>query len=174
MKKLAAFYKTQKHYDKQAYWYEQLYDLSPNNLTNVDVFNWGVANYNARHYVMADSVFAIYTGKYPEQSFGYYWRARSNAAIDTAMETGIAVPHYEDLIKVGLKDSANATTRKWLIQAYGYIAAFKVNKEKQYDEALACYNKILELDPANTDAEKYKGILEKLAETKPNEAPKNE
>ncbi|MES2005269.1 MAG: tetratricopeptide repeat protein [Bacteroidota bacterium] len=173
VKKLAGFYKSQKQYDKQAYWYEQLYSISPENLSNVDVFNWGVANYNAQQYPMADSVFAIYTNKYPEQSFGYYWRARSNAAIDTAMETGIAIPHYENLIKVGLKDSANKTTRKWLIQAYGYIAAYKVNKEKQFDEALACYDKILQLDPGNTDAEKYKGILEKMAETKPNETPKN-
>jgi tetratricopeptide (TPR) repeat protein len=166
-RKLASFYKAQKLYEKQAHWMGELYTLAPAKLTNVDIFSWGVANYNAHDYKMADSVFAIYEQKYPEQSFGYYWRARSNAAIDTAMETGIAVPHYEELIKVGMKDSANANTRKWLIQAYGYIAAFKVNKEKQYDEALNCYDKILQLDPGNNDAEKYKGILEKMIETKP-------
>jgi tetratricopeptide (TPR) repeat protein len=172
VKRMASFYKKNKQYAKQAYWLGQLNDLHTN-LTNVDIFNWGIANYNAKNYQMADSVFAIYENKYPDQSFGYYWRAKSNAAIDTAMETGIAIPHYENLIKVGLKDSANANTRKWLIQAYGYIAAFKVNKEKQYDDALACYDKILQLDPGNNDAEKYKGILEKMIETKPADAPKN-
>lgn len=170
VKKLTQFYKSQKLYDKQAYWYQQLYQLDSTSLNNVDIFSWGVANYNAQLYPMADSVFAIYEKKYPEQSFGYYWRARSNAAMDTAMETGIAIPHYEDLIRVGMKDSANATTKKWLIQAYGYIAAFKVNKEKKYDDALSCYDKILELDPGNNDAEKYKAILEKMMEAQPSAA----
>lgn len=170
IKKLTQFYKSQKLYDKQAYWYQQLYHLDSTSLNNVDIFNWGVANYNAQLYPMADSVFAIYEEKYPEQSFGYYWRARSNAAMDTAMETGIAIPHYEDLIRVGIKDSSNATTKKWLIQAYGYIAAFKVNREKKYDDALTCYDKILELDPGNNDAEKYKAILEKMIEAQPSSA----
>lgn len=173
VKKLTLFYKAHKLYSKQAYWYGQLYNLKAN-LTNIDIFNWGIANYNAKNYQMADSVFSIYESKYPEQSFGYYWRAKSNAAIDTAMETGIAIPHYESLIKVALKDSANSNTKKWLIQAYGYIAAFKVNKEKQYAGALSCYDKILQLDPGNDDAEKYKVILEKMIESKPADGPKND
>lgn len=172
VKKLTRFYKAHKLYSKQAYWYGQLYNLKAD-LTNIDIFNWGIANYNAKNYQMADSVFSIYESKYPEQSFGYYWRAKSNAAIDTAMETGIAIPHYESLIKVALKDSANSNTKKWLIQAYGYIAAFKVNKEKQYADALSCYDKILQLDPGNDDAEKYKGILEKMIDSKPADGPKN-
>lgn len=176
IKKLAQFYKTQKSYSKQAYWYQQLHQLDSTSLNNVDIFSWGVANYNTRQYPMADSVFSIYEKKYPDQCFGYYWRARCNAAIDTSMETGIAIPHYEDLIRVGMKDTSNATTKKWLIQAYGYIAAFRVNKEKKFDDALSCYNRILELDPGNNDAEKYKNILEKMMEAQPSaaEAPKGQ
>jgi tetratricopeptide (TPR) repeat protein len=172
VRKLAQFYKMHKQYDKQAYWFEQLYTLKAE-MTNVDIFNWGVANYNAHNYAMADSVFGIYETKYPDQSFGYYWRAKSNAAMDTALETGIAVPHYENLIKVGLKDSANPNTRKWLIQAYGYIAAYKVNKEKMYTDALSCYDRILSLDPGNNDAEKYKSILEKMIESSPGKPANN-
>jgi tetratricopeptide (TPR) repeat protein len=164
IKKIIAFDKKLKLYDKQAYWFAQLRSL-PAEMSNVDIFNWGIANYNSKNYVAADSVFGIYAMKYPEQSFGYYWRARSNAAIDTSMETGIAIPHYEELIRVASKDTVNANNRKWLIQAYGYIAAFKVNTEKKYDDALAYYDKILQLDPGNDDAEKYKGILEKMKET---------
>lgn len=164
VRKIIAFDKKLKLYEKQAYWFTQLRSL-PAEMSNVDIFNWGIANYNAQNYVAADSVFGIYATKYPEQSFGYYWRARSNAAIDTAMATGIAIPHYEEMIRVASKDTANANNRKWLIQAYGYIAAFKVNTEKKYDDALAYYDKILQLDPGNDDAEKYKGILEKMKET---------
>jgi len=162
--KLASFYKAQKDHVKEAYWQGKLYGLKKN-ATNVDLFQWGVAAYNAKDYHMADSAFGIYERKYPEQTFGYYWNARSAAAIDTAMETGIAIPHYTHLIEIAGKDTANATNRKWLIQAYGYIAAYKVNKEKQYNEALTYYDKILALDPANNDAEHYKSILNKMIES---------
>lgn len=166
VKKITSFYKSQKNYAQQAAWTGQQYQLNAA-FTNVDLFNWGVAYYNAKDYKMADSVFGIYATKYPDQTFGYYWRARCNAAIDTAMEMGIAVPHYEDMIEVALKDTANANNKKWLIQAYGYIAAYRVNAEKKYDDALVLYDKILELDPANNDAEKYKEILEKMKASQP-------
>ncbi len=166
VKKITAFYKEQKNYAQQAVWTGKQYELNAP-FTNVDLFNWGVAYYNAKDYPMADSVFGIYSTKYPDQTFGYYWRARCNAAIDTAMEMGIAIPHYEDMIEVALKDTANANNKKWLIQAYGYIAAYRVNTEKKYDDALALYDKILELDPANDDAEKYKEILEKMKASQP-------
>lgn len=165
-KKITAFYKAQKNYTQQAAWTAQQYKINPG-FNNVDLFNWGVAYYNAKDYTMADSVFGMYATKYPDQTFGYYWRARCNAAIDTAMEMGIAIPHYEDMIEVALKDTANANNKKWLIQAYGYIAAYRVNAEKKYDEALALYDKILALDPANDDAEKYKEILEKMKASQP-------
>lgn len=153
-----------KQYGVQAEWYGRL-DSMKVAMTNVDIFNWGVANYNAQNYVMADSVFGIYQTRYPDQTFGYYWRARSNAAIDTAMEKGLAIPHYENLITVASKDTANANNRKWLIQAYGYLAAFAVNQEKKYTEALGYYDKILDLDPDNNDAEKYKSILTKMIDS---------
>jgi tetratricopeptide (TPR) repeat protein len=162
-KRLINYHKTHKQYERQAYWFEQLGVLGAQ-MSNVDIFSWGIAEYNAADYHKADSVFGVYADKYPDQTFGYYWRARSNAAIDTAMETGIAVPYYEALIKVAEKDTVNANNRKWLIQAYGYIAAYRVNKEKQYNDALSYYDKILQLDPQNADAEKYKGVLEKMME----------
>lgn len=160
-KKMYAFYKAQKDYSKQAYWIGQQYALHAP-MSNVDLFNWGVAYYNAKDYDMADSVFTMYSDKYPEQTYGYYWRARSNAAIDTAMTEGLAIPHYEHLIDVAEKDTANANNKKWLIEAYGYLAAYKVNQEKLYKDALDYYDRILTLDPGNNDAEKYKTILEKM------------
>lgn len=162
-KKLVAFHKSRKNFAQQAEWYAKMNAMHAP-MSNVDLFGWGVANYNAKNYPAADSVFAVYVEKYPEQTYGYYWRARSNAAIDTAMEQGLAVPHYENLIKVAEKDTSDVTNRRWLIQAYGYVAAYKVNTQKAYEEAMTYFDKILALDPHNTDAAKYKDILAKTIE----------
>ncbi|HEY4285931.1 MAG TPA: tetratricopeptide repeat protein [Puia sp.] len=159
-KKLAELYKKQKDYSNQALWLGMYYQDNTK-ATNLDLFNWGLAHYMAKEYPAADSVFGLYETKYPEQDFGYYWRARSDAAIDTAMETGMAVPHYLKLIDIAGKDTANKTNRKHLIESYGYIAAYKANSQKDYTGAIDYFEKLLELDPANTDARKYIEIIKK-------------
>ena len=159
--KLSSLYQKQKDYPNQAYWAEKYYNLKPD-ANNVDLFNWGIAAYNAKQYMAADSVFALYQNKFPDQAFGYYWRARTNEAMDTAMESGIAIPHYEHLIEVASKELNNALYKKWVIEAYGYIAAFEANTNKHYDTALTYYDRILTLDSTNEDALKYKEVLEKM------------
>lgn len=159
-KKLAGLYKKQKDYSNQAVCLG-IYYHGNTKATNLDLFNWGLAHYMAREYPMADSVFGLYETKYPDQDFGYYWRARSDAAIDSAMHTGMAVPHYLKLIEIAGKDSANKTNRKHLIESYGYVAAYKANTERDYAGAIDYFEKLLALDPANSDARKYIEILKK-------------
>lgn len=159
-KKLADFAKTRKDYSTEAKWLGHYY-MGNDKATNVDLFNWALAHYRAGEYQMADSAFGMYTKNYPEQSFGYYWRARSNAALDKEMKDGLAVPHYQKLAEVMQNDTANANYKKWLIEAYGYMAAYKANTEKNYPEAIGYFQKVLEVDPENADAKKYIAILEK-------------
>jgi tetratricopeptide (TPR) repeat protein len=159
-KKLCDIYKAEKNYPEQANWLGKYYQHNAR-ATNLDLFNWGLANYMAQDYKMADSVFGMYESKYPEQSFGYYWRARSNAAIDTSMLTGIAIPHYTKFVEMTEKDTANAVNRRHLIESYGYLAAYKANTEKNYAEAIAWFEKLLSLDPGNKDAQRYIDILKK-------------
>jgi tetratricopeptide (TPR) repeat protein len=159
-RKLAELYKKQKDYSNQALWQGRYY-RGNGKATNLDLFNWGLAHYMAREYPMADSVFGMYEVKYPDQDFGYYWRARSAAAIDTTMQTGIAIPHYLKLIEIAEKDTANRTNRKHLIESYGYIAAYKANSERDYNGAIDYFEKLLALDPDNGDAQRYIGILRK-------------
>jgi tetratricopeptide (TPR) repeat protein len=159
-RKLAGLYKKQKDYSNQALWLGKYYQGN-STATNLDMFNWGLAHYMAKEYRTADSIFGLYETKYPDQDFGYYWRARSDVAIDTAMQTGLAIPHYEKLIAIAEKDTANKTNRKHLIEAYGYIAAYKANTEKDFAGAIDYFEKLLELDPNNPDARKYVAILKK-------------
>ena len=150
----------------QARWLGRYYQNNPN-ATNVDLFNWALAYFTAKDYEKADSVFAIYTGKYPDQGFGFYWKARSDALIDSTMEKGLAIQPYMKLIEIAEKDTANDTNKKWLVEAYGYIAAYKTNTEKDYATAIDYFNKLLAVDPNNADARRYIDILEKnLANSK--------
>lgn len=162
-KKLSDLYKDKKDNANQAIWLGKYY-TNNDKATNIDLFNWGIAHFKAQEYEMADTVFGKYIEKYPEQSFGYYWRARANSLKDSAMEKGIAIPHYEKLVEVLQNDSATATSatnKKWLVEAYGYLAAYETNEEKDYDDAIGHLQKILEIDPANKDAQQYIAILEK-------------
>ena len=163
--KLAAYYKEKKNYLPESKWLGEIYKYKKD-ANNVDLFNWGVACFNGHDFVNADTAFSMYERKYPTQTYGYYWAAKSCAAIDNTMESGVAIPHYEKLIEIASKDTANKTTRTWLATAYSYIAAFKANKFKDYKAALDLYDKVLLLEPANADAIKYKQILEKMIEEK--------
>lgn len=159
-KKVADLYKSRKDLAGQAEWLGKYYTNNPR-ATNLDLFNWGIAHYKAQQYNQADTVFGIYTAKYPDQAYGYYWRAKANSLRDSAMEKGIAIPHYNKLVEVLQKDTTSATNKKWLVEAYGYIAAYETNQEKDYETALENLRNILEIDPANKDAQQYVVILEK-------------
>lgn len=165
-KKLSELYKDKKDNANQAIWLGKYY-TNNSKATNIDLFNWGIAHFKAEQYAQADTVFGQYIAKYPDQSFGYYWRARANSLKDSAMEKGLAIPHYNTLVEVLVKDSASATatTKKWLVEAYGYIAAYETNQEKDYEDAIEHLQKILEIDPANKDAQQYITILEKKVNT---------
>ncbi|MEO6914620.1 MAG: tetratricopeptide repeat protein, partial [Chitinophagaceae bacterium] len=90
-----------KNYDMQAEWLGRIYKNTPEP-TNRDLFDLGFANYQAKKFETADSIFCgVYTVKYPEEIFGYMWCARAAAARDTSMEKGTAVEPYKKLISFG-------------------------------------------------------------------------
>jgi tetratricopeptide (TPR) repeat protein len=164
-KKIAGLYHKSKDYKDETYWIGRYCRNSPQ-ATNLDIFNWGLAEYLSQNYLSADSVFALYTAEHPEQTFGYYWRARSNSALDSNMEKGLAIPYYDSLIEIASKDSTNATNRKWVFEAYGYIGAYKANTLKDYDGAIVYFEKLLALDPENAQVKKYITILNKNISSK--------
>ena len=157
---LVDLYKANKDFANEAKWMAKYYAGNPK-ATNVDLFNWAVAHYRAEEYVAADSVFSVYVAKYPEQSYGYYWQARVNAARDEGMKEGLAIPHYEKLIEVLQKEDMTESNKRWLLEAYNYLAAYETNTAKNYEEAIGYFEKVLELNPEDEEAKKYKAMLEK-------------
>lgn len=159
-KKLAGYAGENKDYAAQAMWLNRYYTGNPK-ATNLDLFNWGLAHIRAEQYPAADSVFSTYVAKYPDQSYGYYWQAKSKALQDEGMKDGLAVPAYEKLIAILEKDSTDVNYKRWIVEAYSYLAAYKTNTEKNYGDAVDYFEKVLAVDPTNADAKKYISLLEK-------------
>jgi tetratricopeptide (TPR) repeat protein len=155
---LATLYKNQGNKSQEAKWLGAVYKLKEDP-SNIDLYYWGVAHYSAGEYAQSDSVFAVYTEKHPKHIQGFYWRAKANALIDSTMENGLAIPFYEKVIEMASADTAENKTL--LIQAYGYLGAYHANVKKDYQTALTNFDKILELDADNSDAIRYRDILEK-------------
>src|SRR6187399_1858668 len=156
-KTLADLTKQQKDYTERAKWLGKYY-VSNQKSTNVDLFNWGLSWFQAGNFEKSDSVFGMYVDKYSAQLFGYYWRARSNAAIDTTMEQGLAIPYYLKVVEIGELDTTGSSKRQ-LIESYGYLAGYETNQNKNYGKAIEYFEKLLQLDPTNEQAKKYVQIL---------------
>ncbi|MGC4038359.1 MAG: hypothetical protein QM764_20515 [Chitinophagaceae bacterium] len=159
-KKLAEMAKVRRDYNAQAFWLGKYCRSNPA-ASNLDLFYWGIANYRIEDYRMADSVFGLYIQKFPAQSFGYYWQAKSKALQDTGMVLGLAVPVYEKLIEVLNGNPADENYKKWITEAYGYLAAYAVNSRKDYPSAMEYFRRLLAIDPDNALAKKYVDMLDK-------------
>lgn len=158
MMQLADIEKALNHHSEEAAWRGGIYKTK-SNPTNLDIYKWGIALYAAQDYKGADSVFAIYETKYPDQLYGYLWRAKSNALIDTAMTGGQAIPHYKKLVEVAMKDSVK--NRSLLLNAYAYLGTYEANIKKDYPASLEYFTRMLWIDPANEDAIKFTATLKK-------------
>jgi tetratricopeptide (TPR) repeat protein len=125
-----------------------LLDYSLNGGTDIAaLFNTGVTLYQGQAFERADSIFQLYTKAYPDSIYGYLWSAYSNAAIDTTMEEGRAVPAYKKLLNVASKDKERYKTQG--ISASGYLAGYYNNILSDRDSAIVYLEKGLEFDPGN-------------------------
>ncbi len=156
--------KKQKDKKATAYWLHKQYNTKKSP-SNVDLYNLGRAYFDAgadgdfSNYTRADSIFAVYTEKYPDQAFGYYWRARSNWSIDTSMVNGMANPHFEKFIQVATTSKDSVSFRPQVKIAYKYFIGYNIFVKKDYKTAIEFCDKILAIDPADKDAELYKRQL---------------
>jgi tetratricopeptide (TPR) repeat protein len=141
---------------------------------NTDVYNWGMANYQAGNYKTADSIFCgIYVSKYPTEIYGYLWCARSKQAQDDSVGSqGIAVEAYDKLAQVarGLDSTAKAAGtadstkyKAQIVSSYSFLATYYNNIKKDKATAIAYLEKILEVDPTNADAPRFIEILKRPA-----------
>lgn len=162
MVSLAEIQKELGNREREAVWREGIY-TEKKKPSNLDIYKWGMALYSDADYAKADSVFAIYEEKYPEQIHGYLWRAKCNALIDTAMTMGLAVPHYIKLAEIAAKIDAEKN-KAVILRAYNYLGIYEANITKNYPASLGYFEKMLAIDPTNADGLKFSGILKSWIE----------
>lgn len=155
--------KRQKDKKATAYWLTKQYNAKKSP-SNVDLYNLGRAFFDVgsedfSYYSKADSTFGVYTTKYPEQAFGYYWCARSKWSIDTTMANGMANGCFEKFVQIATTGKDSVTFRPQVKIAYKYFIGYNIFVKKDYKAAIEYCDKILVFDPADKEALEYKKQL---------------
>jgi tetratricopeptide (TPR) repeat protein len=116
---------------------------------SLDYYYLGRAYYSNGEYVNADTTFADLTRMQPKYADGYLWRAKSLEELDKDL-TGLSSSHYLKYIELASSDLVKNKSN--LVSAYTYLA-FVALTQKDNAKAKDYFNKILEIDPANKNAQ---------------------
>ena len=114
----------------------------------------------------ADSLFQVYNKAFPDSVYGYLWDSRVLAQTDSTMSQGLAVPAYEQLLRVAGLPENKDRFKAYGVQAAGYLATYANNVKGDRAAAIAYVDKGLEVDPGNDALTKLKQQLEHLASQK--------
>lgn len=102
--------------------------------------------------VNADNSFNSIIERVPDGYTGYLWRARTNSLMDPDSELGLSKPFYEKTIDLLVaKGETSNSINKTLIEAYSYLGYYYYIKD-DIDNTLLYWNKVLEIDPNNSNA----------------------
>ena len=143
----------------------EIVKLKGNNVGQRDLFDAGFAYYQGKNYNKADSIFDIYSVKYPDEVFGPMMQYNIHRTIDSTMEKGLAVPWAEKYLAILEKDTAK--NKKTIIGVAGYLATYYANIVKDKVKAIEYLKKMLLYDPTNIDIQNNIKLLEKAPATKP-------
>ncbi len=130
-------------------WFQKLFEVADSNqITMGDYYYRALSKYGAAlngigTYDDAVSSWDTFIDKYPEQTSGYYMKARTLQMQDTAL-VGLATEAY-DVYLSKLKPEEKAEKKDVLSNIYSYDAKVAVT-QKNYEKAKQYADKLLELD----------------------------
>lgn len=121
-----------------------------------DEFYLGMSNYYLQNNLGADSVFIHILEVSPDYATGWLMRARIAIRLDTTNTEFLAKPHYEKYIEVVSHDDSR--NHKSISDAYEWLGIYYI-QISQNQKGKEYFEKALELDPANKEAQEYLKLL---------------
>lgn len=157
---LAQAYFEAKNYEQAIAYYKR--KNGEKELNAADGAKLGQSYWLIKKDTLADSVYARVLELSPNYAYGWLIRARIAAQRDyqDTLHTAFAAkPLFEKYIELTKDDAANlAKNKRYLIDAYYYLGKYYVHIE-DYDQALGYFEKILELNPGEEEAQANVKIL---------------
>jgi tetratricopeptide (TPR) repeat protein len=136
-----------------------LFNLQGANANPQNLVSIGVDFYQGGNLTKADSIFQAYSKASPDSIYGYYWSARLKGQQDSTMAQGLAVPQYDQVLRIAATDTSRSFYKGVGIQAAGYLAGYYNNIKGDKATALSYIDKGLAIDPTNTNLNNYKKVL---------------
>jgi tetratricopeptide (TPR) repeat protein len=136
-----------------------LYKLQGTNAKPAQLVSLGTPFYYGGDFKKADSLFSAYSKAFPDSIFGYLWSAKALFQMDTAMTQGLAVPAYENILKIAETDKTRDLYKSNGVYAAGFLAGYYNNIKQDKNTALSYIDRGLAIDPANQTLLTYKKAL---------------
>ncbi len=154
---------TPKRYQEAADAYNELVALGK--ASSQDMFFLGQCYMQLKNFALADSTFKKYIEINPTAYQGWASRARVNKQLEPdKSKPAQAKPYYEKLISMLETEleatKADANKKRTLIESYNYLAEHNANTLNDYNAAIAFFDKVLAVDPANAEATKNKEMVQ--------------
>ena len=161
LKSVATGFETQKKFAEAADWYKKV--LSVRKVpTKLDIFNTANNYSRGGNYQASIDNWALYTTKYPNETYGFYYTALAQAKIDTSMMMGLAAPNYQKVIELGeaqwATDSVKVKTH--LLNAYKYFIQYTYNVQKDKKAASDYCARYLLKEPTDEEVIGFKKIFD--------------
>ena len=138
--------------------------------SQAQLVNLGIPFYYGGDFKRADSLFSAYNKAFPDSIYGYLWSSRANIQLDTAMAQGLAVPAYEQTLRVAESDKTRDLYKSSGTQAAGYLAVYYNNIKSDKTTAQGYVTRGLAIDPTNGTLLNIQKALERAPARPPQRA----
>jgi Tfp pilus assembly protein PilF len=126
---------------------------------SLDHYYLGRAYFANGEFLFADTTFADFARMQPKSPDGYLWRAKSMVELEDAKNLkGLGSAYYLKFIELASSDIAKNKSN--LVSAYTYLAYVALT-QKDNVNAKGYFDKLLEIDPENKNAQDEVKILSK-------------
>jgi len=161
LRSVATSFESQKKYVEAAEWYKKILAIKKNP-TKTDIFNTANNFSRGGNYTSAIDNWGIYTTKYPNETYGFYMTAITQAKIDTTMAMGLAMPNYQKVIDIAEAQWAtdSVKVKSHLLNSYKYFIMYSNNVLKDKKAASAYCDKYLLKEPTDEEVAGFKKMFD--------------